>query len=528
VFTGSMAVSGSVGVEVTSLNWSYPSLTPLQIRNASLYGYDAYELGLQTNAYFDGSWKHISTGVRPWQMQFGNDNAIKFSTAITGSAFGVITWTELMRITPSGNVGIGTSSPISPLHIYSANQNQASSLSTSYSNSKFRLEPFNTSGVGISMGLISPNINYLQGVYSDGSTIAPFTMQPYGGNVGIGLSTSPAYTLDVTGTGRYTSALLNTIQLTNTGVSHGMTGWAPTNTVGSLGSYDAAGNFAIMGFSSTAGQSGLSLFGFIGVTDPTDSVAAILLNAGKKSGTAQQALGAAETTLQLTNAGTAQITILGSGNVGIGTTTPPFKLSVAQDITNDTNDINSGQFMVCGATTNNKRLVIGYDTNGNGYGYIESAYYNSTWTYTALQPTAGNVVIGQTTDQGYKLAVNGQPGAAGYTAWANYSDVRLKENITDLEATNVLYKICAIRPVTFNYNELSGYNEATRARRISGFIAQELMEKFPDMVGTIKINDTEYYDTNLSNLNLYLVKAIQEQQAQIEAQQQQINTLLNK
>jgi hypothetical protein len=101
-----------------------------------------------------------------------------------------------------------------------------------------------------------------------------------------------------------------------------MTGWAPTNTVGSLGSYDAAGNFAIMGFSSTAGQSGLSLFGFIGVTDPTDSVAAILLNAGKKSGTAQQALGAAETTLQLTNAGTVQMTILGAGDLLLNATSP--------------------------------------------------------------------------------------------------------------------------------------------------------------------------------------------------------------
>jgi hypothetical protein len=34
------------------------------------------------------------------------------------------------------------------------------------------------------------------------------------------------------------------------------------------------------------------------------------------------------------------------------------------------------------------------------------------------------------------------------------------------------------------------------------------------MVGTIKKEDTEYYDTNLSNLNLYLVKAIQELKAE--------------
>ena len=44
---------------------------------------------------------------------------------------------------------------------------------------------------------------------------------------------------------------------------------------------------------------------------------------------------------------------------------------------------------------------------------------------------------------------------------------------------------------------------------------QELKEIFPEMIGTIKINDTEYFDTDTSNLQLYLVKAIQELQAQI-------------
>jgi hypothetical protein len=143
----------------------------------------------------------------------------------------------------------------------------------------------------------------------------------------------------------------------------------------------------------------------------------------------------------------------------------------------------------------------------------------------------GNVSIGTTTDYGYKLNLDGQPGCNGYTAWTNWSDSRLKENITDLETTNVLDKICAIRPVTYNYNELTGFDEATRSRRISGFIAQELMEVFPDMVGTIKKGDEEYYDTNLSNLTLYLVKAIQEQQVQIQslqAQNQDLKSRLDK
>jgi len=114
---------------------------------------------------------------------------------------------------------------------------------------------------------------------------------------------------------------------------------------------------------------------------------------------------------------TSQMAIANTGNIGIGTSNQPFKLSVAQDITNDTGDINVGQFMVCGATTNNKRLVIGYDTNGDGYGYIESAYYTSTWTYTALQPTAGSVVIGKTTNDGSKLQVNGTTQSNGYQSY---------------------------------------------------------------------------------------------------------------
>ena len=128
----------------------------------------------------------------------------------------------------------------------------------------------------------------------------------------------------------------------------------------------------------------------------------------------------------------------------------------------------------------------------------------------------GNFSIATSVDYGYKINLNGQPGCNGYTAWTNWSDYRLKENITDFDATNVLDRICAIRPVTYNYNQLSGFDEETRARRISGFIAQELKEVFPDMVGTIKKDGVEYYDTNLSNLDLYIVKAIQQLAAEIK------------
>jgi hypothetical protein len=119
----------------------------------------------------------------------------------------------------------------------------------------------------------------------------------------------------------------------------------------------------------------------------------------------------------------------------------------------------------------------------------------------------------------YVLQVSGQPAAAGYTAWTNYSDARLKENVENFgTSTSVLSRIEQLRPVSFNYNELTGFDEKARARRASGFIAQELETVFPDMVGTTIIKDTEYLDTNLSNLNLYLVKAIQELKTLVDSQ----------
>ena len=199
-----------------------------------------------------------------------------------------------------------------------------------------------------------------------------------------------------------------------------------------------------------------------------------------------------------------QLYLTTDGKVGINTNSPTGNLTV-KTATNFNLRVDSYLSATCIASVNDAASAY--------------AMFNIDGNVVRIQGlnTSGNVSIGTTTDFGYKLNLNGQPGCNGYTAWTNWSDSRLKDNITDLETTNILDKICIIRPVTFNYNELSGFDEATRARRISGFIAQELMEVFPDMVSTMKRDDGgEYYDTNLSNLNLYLVKAIQELNTKFE------------
>jgi len=106
---------------------------------------------------------------------------------ITQNSNGTITFSGVTT-----GVGIGTASPVGALHIVSNNQNLASDAASSYTNAKFRLDPFKTSSIGVSMGLISPNINYIQASYNDGTT-APLSINPYGGNVGIGATPDNTY-----------------------------------------------------------------------------------------------------------------------------------------------------------------------------------------------------------------------------------------------------------------------------------------------------------------------------------------------
>jgi len=146
-------------------------------------------------------------------------------------------------------------------------------------------------------------------------------------------------------------------------------------------------------------------------------------------------------------------------------------------------------------------------------------------TITGYVWIKGNVSIGTTTST-YKLTLNGQPGANGYTNWTNYSDQRLKEDIKGLES-GTIDKIMKLKPSTFKYNDkyyqITGYTK--EGKKLCGFVAQELQEVFPEMVTERQIGKESYLDTNLTNLQIYLVKAIQEQQDIIKAQQLEVDEL---
>jgi len=108
------------------------------------------------------------------------------------------------------------------------------------------------------------------------------------------------------------------------------------------------------------------------------------------------------------------------------------------------------------------------------------------------------------------ITVSGATGAFG-----SFSDVRLKENIENLPSQ--LDNIMALRPVSFDYKE-EEYGQKDQI----GFVAQEVEEVYPDLVGE---NEGYKITSGINKMEARLIKAIQEQQEQIEQLKTQIETL---
>ncbi len=99
-----------------------------------------------------------------------------------------------------------------------------------------------------------------------------------------------------------------------------------------------------------------------------------------------------------------------SGKMLVGSTdwseAPYHNAIVAGNVTYP-NDVTNSQLAITGQSDGRKQLALGYDTNGNGFGFIAAGYRGITWTNLALQPNGGNVGIG-IINPSEKLSVNGK------------------------------------------------------------------------------------------------------------------------
>lgn len=187
------------------------------------------------------------------------------------------------------------------------------------------------------------------------------------------------------------------------------------------------------------------------------------------------------------NGVTSAMTLDASGNLNIGITGRPERLAIFG---------NSGPQALCVLSGNTAGDV------GNS-ALVISKFDNNTTTsqvYVRFFVNAFGTACGQ-------INANG----ASTAAFGTYSDARIKDNITAL--SNQLTNICALKPSEFDYKDGSGHQ--------IGFIAQEMQEIYPDVVGEGK--DGMLMITGWSKTEARLVKAIQELHAEIELLKAKVN-----
>ena len=348
-------------------------------------------------------------------QQYGNTHSTNASEFRIAASAGDITLApssvERVRVTTSGNVGIGTSSPSTGKLVIDADNNAVG----------LRLNGGTTTGQSFGSRIRAGTNSSDYGLLVEDTSANTILVARGNGNVGIGTS-SPNSTAGFT-----------TLTLNNA-TSGGIIDFENnTSLVGRI--YNTSTNFHV--YNQTANS---LLFG---------------------------------------TSGTERMRIDSSGNLLVGTT------STTSLATHSPNIITSTQL---GVVSGSNKATFG----------VDRIYFDSS-NYYVLNSSATGVKL-----------VNGA------TAWSAQSDENLKENIVEL--TGALEKVKDYRCVEYNL-----IADETKSKKI-GFIAQDWQKDYNQIIdkddsGSLGIRYTETIPV--------LLKAIQEQQAQIEALQSEINELKN-
>jgi hypothetical protein len=168
-------------------------------------------------------------------------------------------------------------------------------------------------------------------------------------------------------------------------------------------------------------------------------------------------------------------------------------------------DVLMGNTTVNPASAHSDQKGFGFDTS---LGSLEvAAIGGSAAVFGLNQAAATDVVVFR--KQGT------QRGSVGITdsgtSFNTSSDARLKTVLGKAEGLEIVNKL---NPVNFEWNESKEIQD--------GLIAQEVMEIIPHAVSK---NSDDYYEMDYSRVVTPLIKAIQEQQEQIDALQSEINLL---
>lgn len=207
----------------------------------------------------------------------------------------------------------------------------------------------------------------------------------------------------------------------------------------------------------------------------------------------------------------------GTGKVGIGATS------------NHTFHVNSASvnaMRVHGTDQNGTAMLWTHSSDTDRYGAIlmtgptspqgAGNFIIRNWTYSApgnigiVLATNNNIGIG-TYNPDFSFTVNGSAGKPGGGSWSNYSDARLKHDITPLSGT--LDKLLSVRGVSFFYNEPEKIGELAGQR--TGVVAQEVEKVFPEWVD---VGDSGYKSVTFRGFEALTIEALRDLRTEKDAQ----------
>jgi hypothetical protein len=213
-----------------------------------------------------------------------------------------------------------------------------------------------------------------------------------------------------------------------------------------------------------------------------------------------------------------------TGNVGIGTLLPNYKLDVTEGAQFNSVVAGTDVYAADGVT----KLVdyaFHYETIGSADGGVNLRLQsggavmihsnmsnlepNDNSKVRLIVNTAGNVGIG-TVSPNAQLTVNGSANKPGGGAWAVFSDIRLKDQSSFKDFKYGLNEAMKLKPIYYNYaedNELDLDYDKTYV----GFVAQEVQNIIPDAVeenlsGYLEINNDPIIWTILNAVKELAVK----------------------
>jgi hypothetical protein len=479
-----------IAVAATNNSTMYPSL---RVENQGV--------GLAASFYNAGG--TVAAFYNNLKIQDGTQGLGK---VLTSDASGVTSWqtpstgpwtqNHSYVYTLGNNIGIGTTTPVTLLHVDGIDNTAGGSvLFTGDDNTTSPVNP-PTTGAGTRMMWYPP-----MGVFRAGTVSGT---QWDKSNLGY---YSVAFGYDCTASGNYSFAANNVCSAVgNYSIALGSHASSTGTVSSSIGFYtDASGNYsfaegymtnatgsssAAFNNSTTASGSYSSAFGF--QTTATNMYSFSQGYASDATGPGSLATGLNTTAVGMysfSSGSNSSAEGMYSFSAGYSTTAPSLCEFVV-GMNNTTYTGNASSYI-----STNRIFVV-----GNG-----SSSSDRSNALTVLKN--GNVGIGVDAPT-YTLAVSGTAAKTGGGSWSNLSDKRLKD--IQGEYSKGLSDIVALRPVMFTYKKDNPMQLNSEEQQI-GFIAQEVQLIFPEAVSE---NSSGYLDFNMHPVNVALINAVKELKAE--------------